>query len=609
MNAPWRSRLLQVTLAWLTALGVLTAWAAPASHALLIGISRYDPASGATDLLGVPQDMQSATQIARQMGIAAENIRILRDASATKPAIVRELGELSKRVGDGGRALIYFSGHGTRWFDPSAQGCVEGLYTYEGGVIVNREFAALTKALSDKADKLIVMFDACHSGGVSDSGRTRSLVGGLMPKFIARANASPQSCSIPSNLKTRSLLGESTGLGIRAENIIHISSSRPDEVSFDEPGKGGLATQAIRDCMFGKAKDLDGSGGITLAEIEHCARQQVRARLAQHPDLLPHHPMITGQRNLLASVAPTQVPQAHPPPAGHQSQLPSPGSAQASETLRREQQALAEAMRMERERQLALEAARQRERDALARREQERLAQAQRDADRLAAERAREAAQAREQAERDRLVREQRALEEEAQRLVQLAEQTRQRLATEEQLAQQALRTPALEVDPPPALGPIATLGDVLNQRDPRRSVDLRLRQARLKIDRDELALALISARSGYLYLIHIEPNLRSFTLLFPNALQPDNRIAANQAVHLPRMDWRLVSAGPPGKSHLLAVVTDQPRDVAVLPPVTTSLPFSQLMTDDSGRGRLLQFVIGSGDPFGASMVEVEEVP
>jgi len=601
VSTPFRSRLSQIAFASLAFLGGWAAWAAPASHALLIGISRYDPASGASDLLGVPQDMQSAAQIARQMGIAAQNIRILRDANATKPAIVRELGELSKRVGDGGRALIYFSGHGTRWFDPSAQGCVEGLYTYEGAVIVNREFAALTKALSDKADKLIVMFDACHSGGVSDPGRARSLGGGLTPKFIARANASPQSCSIPSNLRTRSLLSESTGLGVLAENIIHISSSRPDEVSFDEPGQGGLATQAIRDCMFGQAKDLDGSGGITLAEIETCARQHVRSRLARHPDLLPHHPIVTGQRNLLASVGTTQI---NPAPAGGPAQPSGHGSAnsansgQSSDTLRREQQALAELARQERERQSALEAAWQREREELARREQERLARARRDAERLAAERERQAAVAREQAERDRLVREQLALEEQARRMIQLAELTRQRLTAEEQLAEQALRDLPREAAPPSSLGPVATLSDVLNQRDPRRGVDLRLRQSRLKIERDELALSLTSARSGYLYLIHIEPDLRSFTLLFPNALQTDNRIAANQALQLPRKDWRLVSAGPSGKSHLLAVVSDQPRDIAILPQVTASLPFSQLITDSSGRAKLLQFVLGPGDPF-----------
>jgi hypothetical protein len=602
--------------------GAATVFAAPPGHALLIGISRYDPASGASPLEGVPYDMQTATQIARRLGVAPENIRILRDSNATKAAIVSELGSLTARVSEGGRAMIYFSGHGTRWFDPGAQGCVEGLYTYEGGVIVNREFAALTKSLSDKADKLVVMFDACHSGGVSDTGRTRSIASGFSPKFTTRTGSSAQSCAIASNLKTRSLVGESSLLGVRAENIVHISSSRPDEVSFDEPGKGGLATQAIRDCMFGEAKDLDGSGAITLAEIESCARQHIRSRLAQHPDLLPHHPIVSGQRNFIAATAgPTAAPTGSQHDARPSAVIALPREDDASrrrETLQREQAQLAEAARLERERERAMEAQRQSERQAQARREQDRLASERREAERLARQRAQEEAEAREEAERKRLAEDRRRLEEEARRLAQIAAESRERIAAEEKLAQQALADeaaastappPALapSTPPPTGLGPIATLQDIFNQRDPRLAVDMRLRQPRLKIDRDELSLTISSSREGFLYLIHIESDLQNFSLLFPNALHADNKIRPRQTISLPRLDWRLVSAGPPGTSRVLAVVSESPRDISILPAINKASPFSQIVSDLPGRGRLLGFVLGDGGRFGAALAEVEE--
>ncbi len=633
--------------------------AAASNHALLIGISRYDPKTSATPLPGVPHDLESAARIAGALGVPRANIRVLSDSAATKTAIVNELQHLTARVSEGGRAMIYFSGHGTRWFDPTAKGCVEGLYTYEGQVIVNREFAELAKKLGDKADKLIIMFDACHSEGVTSTGRTRSVSGDLSPKFFVRANDSPESCSRPANQRTRSLFNESRLIGIHAENIIHISSSRPDEVSFDEPGRGGLATQAVRDCMFGEARDLDRSGGITLNEIEACARGKIRLRLENHPALLPHHPTIIGQRNLLAFNQQRQAEervtreredarlaaenqrreqeritreqerlrlerlaresqdreQAEREQARlklEQERLAAERgeterreelrrqelARQRAEELRREQDLLAQAARLEREQQQAAERESERRRVEAAKREQERIESERRQAERLAQQRAREEAQARDEAEKKRLAEERSRQEAEAERLAQLARE-------------QAERTPqSTQQEEPPAatpLGPVATLQNILDQRDSRRQLQVRLQKARLKIEADELAMTVTSQRDGYLYLIHIEPDLQTFTLLFPNGFQSDNRVRAKQPVNLPRLDWRLVSAGPAGTSRVLAIVSDTPRDTKVIPPVQSSTPFSQVVTDMTGRSRLIDFAVGSGGAFGATIVEVEE--
>ncbi|MEY4848373.1 MAG: hypothetical protein RLZZ36_1486, partial [Pseudomonadota bacterium] len=137
----------------------------PFKHALIIGVSIYRDEE-IPPLFGVPNDLDSAKEIAVAMGIPAGNVTELFNEQATKDRIIAELGKLAARATEGGRILVYFSGHGTRWRDPNAGGCVEGLLTWDRKVIVNREFAQYAKPLGSKADKLIIMFDACHSGGI-----------------------------------------------------------------------------------------------------------------------------------------------------------------------------------------------------------------------------------------------------------------------------------------------------------------------------------------------------------------------------------------------------------------------------------------------------------
>ncbi|MFN9128924.1 MAG: caspase family protein [bacterium] len=136
-----------------------------ARTALIIGISRYaDPA--VTPLRGVEHDMASARAIARAMGVPETGMRMVRNAEATKAGLLAILRDFGEQTREGTRALVYFSGHGTRYFDPGAGGCVEGLLTYDGQVITNAELAQATQAVGRRADKLVVMLDACHSEGV-----------------------------------------------------------------------------------------------------------------------------------------------------------------------------------------------------------------------------------------------------------------------------------------------------------------------------------------------------------------------------------------------------------------------------------------------------------
>jgi len=121
-------------------------------YALIIGVSEYsDPNVSA--LTGVASDIRTARSIASSMGIPEANMRVLRDKDATKQNVIAELQALSRRVPAGGRAFIYFSGHGTRWHDPTLNACAEGLMTYDTKTVSSDEIAQYTRRISEVADK------------------------------------------------------------------------------------------------------------------------------------------------------------------------------------------------------------------------------------------------------------------------------------------------------------------------------------------------------------------------------------------------------------------------------------------------------------------------
>jgi hypothetical protein len=286
--------------ALLAAALALPAWAQPAQrntrHALIIGISEYiDPA--VPTLKGVKHDMLSARRMAAAMAIPDANIRVLRDRDATAEHIREEIEGLYSRMADGDRLFIYYSGHGTRWYDERTKldECTEGLMAADGQVLTNAELGQRLSPLAKRADKMLVFYDACFSGGIAGAPfRTRSLnIGGeqVTPKFT-RVGA-PEQCSKPTNFKTRSLSLVMQQQQAQPENVVHVAASRPDEVSFDSSTQGGFATAAWRDCLLGDAKDLDRSGAITADEVTACAQAKVTSALAGQPG-------ITGQQMTVA---------------------------------------------------------------------------------------------------------------------------------------------------------------------------------------------------------------------------------------------------------------------------------------------------------------------
>ncbi len=570
-------------------------------HALIIGVGQYsDPA--VSPLAGVALDMDSATLMALQMGVPQSNITVVRDLAATKARIVSEINQLNARVADGDRVFIYYSGHGTRWYDPTIREdtCVEALLASDRGTLTNEEMAALLKPIADKTDKLMVLYDACHSGGVvNEPMRTRSLnLGGemLTPRFSPVGTAAQ--CAQPSNLRTRSLLGEQQKRGGLPENIVHIASARNDEVSFDDPQRGGVATVAWRECMAGEARDLDRSGQISVEEIAACAQAKINARFANNPTQQPHNITITGNKGFvpalfaaipvvgqvatlvnIATTVNTMV-NANRPPSAPASTATPPAPAPVAGPVAVPSPAPAAPVVAP-------------------------IAAAPTPAPAPAPVASPVAAPAPAQ-------------------VVAVVPP-----ATPVAAAPSPVPTPAPE---PPGAGPQATINELLAQRDGRRKVDISLSRPSLQIGRDALDFSVRSSHAGHVYVGLLGSDQQSFYLLFPNDLDSNNQIAAGQTLQLPRPNWRVQAGGPAGTNRMIVLVTESPRDVAALQAAGGAAkagPFVRTLTTPEGRSNIGWFLTGSAnadkpecrpstrrnlvvapvcsDAFGAAVVDVVE--
>ena len=494
-------------------------------HALIIGVGEYK-VSGVMSLKGVPNDMQSAKQMAMAMSIPEDNITYLRDHQATADQIRQAIQDLNTRVRPGDRVFVYYSGHGTRWVDTrgNPDHCTEGLLSTDGQAITNTEVGELLSPIANKTDKLMVFYDACHSGGIASQPlRTRSLgasMGQLTPKFVGALSS--EACAKPANMKTRSLSTELGAKGILPENIVSIAASRPDEVSFDDAKTGGLATVAWRDCMLGKAKDLDQSGGVSVGEITRCAQDSLNQKLAQYPDILGQHMTIGGNKEFIptfqvASAGPVSLPVSAPQPS------PAPAPVQSPVSL----------------------------------------------------------------------------------------------LPSEPEPSTQAVQ-------------PAQLLAQIHAQRDATRVLTVNAQPSVMRIQQDPLRLKIQSPRSGYLYIALAGSDQKSMYLLFPNSLDGDNYVQANQTIELPRPGWRVTAGGPKGVNTVLVMVTDSPRHVAQLggqkvgPFVKPLLSLEgksqlnsllaqsensdQLVCQQGGRSRNLSVEVACSDGFASALISVEEI-
>lgn len=275
-------------------------------HALIMGAGQYQ-VPGITPLKGIGHDMKSAAEIADRLGVPPGNMTILQDGALTLEGFRKAFEDLHTRVKPGDDIFIYYSGHGGRQAIPDSGGqrCAESFITVDGKAFLDRELQDNLEKLSQTAKKVIVFADACHSGGAAT--RSVSLKGELSPKNATAPGSSPQACSVPVNVLTRSIQSKSATPGSGGQNFVYIAAAKEDEVAFDSAKTGGVATQAWLACMRGEAQDQDKSGALTAKELVDCAQSKINKNLQRFDGIRPHHISITGNAQMPLTYKMTEV--------------------------------------------------------------------------------------------------------------------------------------------------------------------------------------------------------------------------------------------------------------------------------------------------------------
>lgn len=96
---------------------------------------------------------------------------------------------------------------------------------------------------------------------------------------------------------------------------------------------------------------------------------------------------------------------------------------------------------------------------------------------------------------------------------------------------------------------------------DPQLSIDVTLKTTRVKIGRDSLDFKIRSPIAGYLYVLMSGTHGDDLYMLFPNDKDRGNRISADVELSVPKSNWKIDFAGPPGVNRFIVLISPKPRD------------------------------------------------
>jgi hypothetical protein len=243
-------------------------------HVIILTISNY----AQKPLLGVKHDANNALQIANRLGYDTTNAVVLKDDQLRKADILQLFDKLPSQIQPGDRVFFYYSGHGASMLQGSQ--CVQSIVSQDESLIGLSELAASFDKIKQMTSNVVVILDACHSGGLQDLAVTRSLDTPL-PLVTTKAwnPRKGELCYSPSNFAKGWNVDSSTSstrsMQLPQSNFVFIAAAKESEVALDDSAKGGLATLGLLDCVSKPVPDTDGSGAISAAELAACAQGYV----------------------------------------------------------------------------------------------------------------------------------------------------------------------------------------------------------------------------------------------------------------------------------------------------------------------------------------------
>jgi hypothetical protein len=142
-------------------------------HALLIGVGAYtDPqlnapstAADATRLAGLLHDPAAAAY-------PAEQVQLLRNAQASRAQIIAALDAFAERLRQAPQptVLLFFAGHGVQHGEQYFLLPHDGDHRRPAATGIDAAtFTAKAAAIAQHSQKLLVLLNCCHAGGVGDA--------------------------------------------------------------------------------------------------------------------------------------------------------------------------------------------------------------------------------------------------------------------------------------------------------------------------------------------------------------------------------------------------------------------------------------------------------
>jgi len=234
-------------------------------HALVIGIADYPRVSRLPlVVLKDARDVAELLQSENYCGYLPGNIELLLDGQATAEGIRQGLSRLAQSTGPSDTAVVFFSGHGGRVESGPDEGTYLIPFDCDPGrlrdtAIPSEEFTTLLSTV--KAERLVVLLDACHSAG---AGELKAIV----PLSDMKAGLDE---------KVYNAIAQGTGRVIMA-------SSRSDEVSLIlHEMQNSLFTHYLLEALKG-ASSTRGDGVVRVFDVFHYVSDKVPAREPkQHP--------------------------------------------------------------------------------------------------------------------------------------------------------------------------------------------------------------------------------------------------------------------------------------------------------------------------------------
>lgn len=235
-------------------------------YALIIGIANYPKVRKLPEaVLKDARDVCNLLRSPNHCGYLDSNTHLLLDSQATTDGIRAEMSWLAESATPESTALVFFSGHGCRIEHGSKSDNYLVPYNCDladlnGTAISGGELTELLHSI--QAQRLLVFFDSCHSGG---TGEAKEL--GLEQEGYFKSG-----------------LGEDYYKQLaQGKGRVIMASSRTDEVSWILPGmNNSLFTHYLLEGLQGNARTR-GDGLIRVFDVFDYISEEVPIRRSQHP--------------------------------------------------------------------------------------------------------------------------------------------------------------------------------------------------------------------------------------------------------------------------------------------------------------------------------------